>query len=167
MKSHTISAGSGFHSKQDQQLDRNFNNDHRLEIKPSKRRRPKLIMDIPEYYVMSHAHEEQDLQYATTYLIQKALTSSIGDGATNKRLSDGQLLIRCKNQRQSLKLLAMTSLGGLFPIKFDKYRAKKSVEPIQKSHLEFIPEAEYLGIWATKVRNNSVSALKFHHQVCI
>lgn len=121
------------------------------EFKRSKMPQPIQTADFAEYYVVSHANENEDLKKASPFLIKKALTSCIGDGSTTKRLRDGQLLIRCKNERQSKKLLAMTSLGGFYPIKVTEHKSLNECKgTIYCYDLKFIPDAEILAELASQ-----------------
>lgn len=90
-------------------------------------KRPRVLAqknknEFAEYYIMSSAVENHDLKKVSPFLIEKALTTYVGDGTITKRLRDGQLLIKCKNEKQAQQLLAMKSLGGQINVKVEEHK---------------------------------------------
>lgn len=118
-------------------------------------KRPKIVpnqkSEFAAYYVMSSAVLNHDLKKVSPFLIEKSLSSTIGDGSTTKRLRDGTLLIKCKNEKQATKLMAMTTLGGLQAIKVQEHRTLNECKGTVFCHdLKYIPEEEILAELASQ-----------------
>lgn len=99
--------------------------------------------EYAEYFVMSNAVEGHDLKNVSPFLIEKAISTYVGDGTITKRLRDGQLLIKCKNEKQAQTLMTMKTLGGQFNIKIEEHKTLNECKGIVYcADLKYIPEAE-------------------------
>lgn len=113
-------------------------------------KRPRVLAqknknEFAEYYIMSSAVENQDLKKVSPFLIEKALTTYVGDGTITKRLRDGQLLIKCKNEKQAQQLLAMKSLGGQINVKVEEHKTLNVCKGIVYcDDLKYMDEADIL-----------------------
>lgn len=71
-----------------------------------------------EYYVMSRNEDNRELNLGKVnpFYIETALNQQAGKETETKRLKDGTLLIKAKNELQAKKLLAMKKLGSEYNV---------------------------------------------------
>ena len=118
--------------------------------------------DFAEFYVMAHAVEGKDLDRASPFLIEKALSNSVGSGTITKRLRDGTLLIQVANESQGNKLLNIKSLGGIFDVTVREHATLNQCQGLIYCHdARFLTEEEILsGLNAQKQKVTAVRKIK-------
>lgn len=111
-------------------------------------KRPKVAAkksEYAEYFIMANAIEGNDLKKASPFLIEKCLSTYVGDGTITKRLRDGQLLIKCKNEKQARQLMLMKTLGGQFNVKIEEHKSLNECKGLIYCYdLKFLAEEEIL-----------------------
>lgn len=104
---------------------------------------PTQIQQYAEFYIMSHAVDGQNLKMASPFVIETSIRQSIGEGSITKRLRDGTLLIKCKNEKQAKQLTTMKSLGGQYDVKIEEHKTLNHSKGIIYCYdLKFLSEEE-------------------------
>lgn len=83
-----------------------------------------------EFYIIERTEDNKSFEQVSPFLIEKALTSFIGAQHETKRLRNGTLLVKCKNDKQAKLLLNFnqTLFGNVFPVKVTEHSSLNTVQ---------------------------------------
>lgn len=90
-----------------------------------------LDKQLGEFWIVKSA-DNRSLEKVSCFFLGKALTNHIGDGHVTKRLRDGSLLVKCKNDTQTKKLLNLrhTLLGETYKVTVEENVKLNSVQGV-------------------------------------
>lgn len=83
-----------------------------------------------EFYIVERSEENKSFEQVSPFFIEKALTSHIGPHHETKRLRNGTLLVKCKNDKQAKLLLNFnnTLFGNTFKVKVTEHASLNTVQ---------------------------------------
>lgn len=83
-----------------------------------------------EFYVMKNIDKSASFEKVSPFFINKALNNHIGDGHVTKRIRDGSLLIKCKNDIQTQKLINLDQqiFGNTYKVSVAEHTQLNSVQ---------------------------------------
>lgn len=85
---------------------------------------------LGEFFVMKNIDKSASFEKVSPFFINKALNNHIGDGHITKRIRDGSLLIKCKNDTQTQKLLNLDQqiFGNTYKVSVQEHTQLNSVQ---------------------------------------
>lgn len=83
-----------------------------------------------EFYIMELIDNNNSFERISPFFIEKALTSYIGQQHETKRLRNGSLLIKCKNEKQAKLLLNYNNIlfGNTYKVKVTEHSTLNTVQ---------------------------------------
>lgn len=122
------------------------------------------VLSFPEFYIMSRNDENKELNLnkVNPFYIETALNQQAGPGTDTKRLKDGTLLIKCKNEQQAKKLLSIQKLGSEYNVTVKEHGFLNETQGMIYCHdAKYLSEEEILnGLQAQKQKVTSVYKMK-------